>query len=142
MRPLEVPHEDLTDADAGRLGARGADIDALQLRRFCGPRVRPLKFWLWQPPLLQRQRHLLLPGLPGRRGGRRMGIPVLSRSTLPRRPLRVGVGVSLPLLAPCGLTLRLGALPMPAELAQLLTLTAQELGVSVAEVVRRAVSSL
>jgi hypothetical protein len=37
-----------------------------------------------------------------------------------------------------GHIVRLGALPMPANLAQRLTLVAQELGISVAEVVRRA----
>ncbi len=42
---------------------------------------------------------------------------------------------------PSGSTVRLGALPMPAELAQALNVAAQELGVSVAEVVRRALES-
>ena len=43
--------------------------------------------------------------------------------------------------APAGPSMRLGALPMPAELAARLTEVAGVLGVSVAEVVRRSVAA-
>jgi hypothetical protein len=42
---------------------------------------------------------------------------------------------------PAGRTVRLGALPMPAALAERLNVTAQELGVSSAELVRRALAA-